>query len=362
MIIQSFLPQVILFLSSILDNSTDIILCGLGIILLNKINIPNTKYYYLEDYEQMNDFIIYITPSSYDVAKITSTNTDIKYNDEPNSNIELYKIGLKRVGRIQFKNMIIQKLKNPANANVSEEEIDNVANIFKSNKQYVLKYGRLYLIGPLIRINNGVDLTESSKIVADLSDLFIPEKYFSKDMTPFLPRSESTILSSIARTINFLGKNVVPGLADRQYSPPTTIAIPTISAPIITAQPDTTQPDIIKLYSEENYTGSVKIFDISSANNVTNGNYSSVPGLSVYDYNRDPNPPKSIQFEQPTETTEYVVVLNFAFSDNTNSKLNITYPLGSITNPPPFTKTNIDNTKTVVTGRLSNILVYKNNK
>jgi hypothetical protein len=363
MLIQSFLPQIILYLSSMLDNSTNIILCGLGIILLNKINTPDTTYYYLEDYEKMNDFIIYITPSSYDVNKITSTNTDFKYEDETDiRTIKTFKIGLKRYNRTQFKNMIVQNLNKPANINISDEEIDTVINIFKSNKQYVLKYGRLFLMGPLIRINNGVDLIESSKIVADLSDLCIPEKYFSKDMTPYLPSSESTNLSSIARIFNFLGAGVMLGLSAQQYSPPTTIAIPTISVPTITVQPDTTQPDIIKLYSEENYTGSIKIFDISSANNVNNGSYSSVPGLSVYDYNIDPNPPKSIQFEQPTGTTEYVVVLNFAFSDNTNSKLDIKYPLGSIINPPPFTKTNIDNTKTVVTGRLSNILVYKNNK
>ena len=164
---------------TLIGNKTDAILCGLGMITILKLDIP-LKFYYLNDYEQNNDFIIYIIPSSFDITKLTNTNseiqninnfTDIKKLDIP------YKLGINQLNRYLIKGLILSaKNKNTTSSvlEISEQEIDNVVQIFRNNRESVLKYIRLFLLGPIIKLYNNADLTASSKIVVDLDELFIP--------------------------------------------------------------------------------------------------------------------------------------------------------------------------------------------
>jgi hypothetical protein len=129
-----------------------------------------------------------------------------------------------------------------------------------------------------------------------------------------------------------------------------------INGPTITALSDVSQTDIIKLYNDINLTGSIKIFNVISANSI---NIS--PVLSIYDSTIDTIPPKSLEIIQPLNNQtsvsnyNYYIGLKYVFSDNSNYVL---YEYNSL-NSIELTKTlNISN-GTPLTGNLRNIFVYK---
>ena len=128
-----------------------------------------------------------------------------------------------------------------------------------------------------------------------------------------------------------------------------------IRSPTISANTNTL--DIIKLYSEENFTGNVKQYDISSANDFFNSYSENIPKLSIYDSN-DGAPPKSIKFEEPADYN-YIIELYYVYSDNSDGTITM---LSSSNVNSINTKTNYNennNISTTVTGILKNIFVYK---
>jgi hypothetical protein len=348
---------------TLIGNKTDTILCGLGIITILKLDIP-LKFYYLNDYEQNNDFIIYIIPSTFDITKLTNTNseiqninnfTDVKSLDRP------YKLGINQLNIYLIKDLILSaKNKNTTSSalEISEQEIDNVVQIFINNREPVLKYLRLLLLGPFIKLYNNTDLTASSKIAVDLDELSTPNKYFTSEMTPYLPPRENA--SQYHQMFNFIFSNYQNASQNQpartmtsQYTTQSTA--PIIRSPTISA--NTNNLNIIKLYSEENFTGNVKQYDISSANDFFNSYSENLPKLSVYDSN-DGAPPKSIKFEEPVDYN-YIIELYYVYSDNSDGTITM---LSSSNVNSINTKTNYNennNVSTTVTGILKNIFVYK---
>ncbi len=344
-----------LFFNILLDTQTDIILSGLGYITVMKLNLPAGLFdiYYLNDFEKEKDFIVYYIPPTFDKTKITNTNKDIELktlNEKETITIQPFKIGLNNNIIENIKLSIIDANEKQGNTSSSTEpnsnEINNFINIFKSNKNSILRYIRLMLIAPFIKLHTNVSLTSSSKISTDMVDLFTSNKYFTSDIIKYLPPIEET--NNFYITSNFIFMQPLSDLG-----PNTTPSRNIIYA--TTLPDDTTNTDIIKLYSGENFTGSVQIFDIRNALSHNSENYI----LSVYNSSTGAPPPKSYQIIQPLNTTSYYYFIDIEYVGSDKSSLGI------------FTYNNNDNMTIInptqvymikgqqISGTLENIIVYK---
>ncbi len=190
-----------MFLNMVLDNQTDTILSGLGYVTIMKLNIPKDTYeiYYLNDYDQMNDFIVYYIPTSFDKTKITNTNSEIdfppSYNDSvifsynTGMDVKPFKFGFKNLNESKTKEAIkyADTIAGKTTSSITESDINNFLNIFKANKNSIIRYVRLMLIAPFIKLHTNETITTSSKVMSDLVDLFTPNKYFNNDIIKYLP-------------------------------------------------------------------------------------------------------------------------------------------------------------------------------
>jgi hypothetical protein len=347
----------------VLDNQTDIILSGLGYVTIMKLNMPKEIYeiYYLNDYEEVKDFVIYYIPTSFDKTKITNTNTEIENITIFNTSIEFkpFKFGLKTYNEEIIKNSIKEAdtkagKTTSSTSSITASDINNFLNIFKANKNSILRYVRLMLIAPFIKLHANTNLTPSSKISIDLLDLFTPNKYFNSDITPYLPSGEESSIFIM------MGNNIFNPLQQNSggntYVPPTNSSISIRIAP--TAPADTTDTDIIKLYSDENFTGSVQNFNIRSATNKNNNTYK----LSVYDSSSGSPPPKSYKIIQPLNDEtyfsnyKYTTSLNYVYTDNSQFNIDMP-PINNVSTIPSTMDGNLlDGTQ--ITRTLKNIFVY----
>ncbi len=203
-----------MFLNMALDNQTDTILCGLGYITIMKLNIPKDTYdlYYLDDYDQMNDFVIYYIPTSFDKTKITNTNSEIdfppSYNDSvlfPNTVIDVkpFKFGFKNLNESKIKQAIeyADTKAGKTTSSITESDINNFLNIVKANKNSLIRYNRLLSIAPFIKLHTNETITTSSKVISDIRDLFNTNKYFNSDIIKYLP-SADFISDNMSRLID----------------------------------------------------------------------------------------------------------------------------------------------------------------
>jgi hypothetical protein len=350
------------FYNMTLDNPTDTILSGLGYITIMKLTIPENTYdlYYLNDYDQVKDFVVYYIPPSFDKTKITNTNNEIEFIETRAGNSSLYlnkpyKVGFNNKNKDTIIKSIVRANEKMGKtvSSITEPDINNFLNIFKANKDAILKYVRLTLIAPFIKLHINTNLTDSSKVISDLIDLFTPNKYFNSDITPYLPSVEETNLSSMYA--NYIFSDQVQS-NNNTYVPPTTSAISINIAP--TAPADTTDTNIIKLYSEENFAGSVQNFDIRSATDKNDNTYK----LSVYDSSSGSPPPKSYKIIQPLNDDthisnyRYTVSLSYIYTDNSQFNINMRSVENVSIIPSTMDSNLLDGTK--ITRTLKNIFVY----
>ncbi len=316
----NFLINIIKFINIILTDKTDIILAGIGLIILIKVSMENpSDYYYLNDYEKMNEFIIYSIPSSFDKTKINSTNTDIIFSKLEDSNILPYKIGLTRESRNIMRDIIIDSYsRTSGNPNtISEQDIDNGIRIFKENKEALLKYCRLLLIGPFIKLDNNTDLSNTSKIVVDLINLLTPNKYLTNEMSIYLAPSEQ--MNIMYMVYNRMFTNPASMATDIGSYMPTRPTMPIINNPSLSSTD--VGSNVIELYSDKDYTGNVFKFDLSIANILDPNPYSIMPRISIYNATNNMPPPGSIKFPQSTNSLfTYFVGLYYESSNNMSSE------------------------------------------
>jgi hypothetical protein len=346
------------FLNMTLDNPTDTILSGLGYVTIMKLIMSEGIYdlYYLNDYEEVKDFIVYYIPPSFDKTKITNTNTEIEFIETRAGNSSLYlnkpyKVGFNNKNKDTIIKSIVEANEKMGKtvSSITEPEINNFLNIFKANKDAILRYVRLMLIAPFIKLHTNTNLTTSSKVIFDLIDLFTSNKYFNSDISPYLPPVEDN--SMFYMLANFIFSN--PVQASNQFVPPS-ISIRT--AP--TAPADTTDTNIIKLYSDENFAGSVQNFNIRSATDNNDNTYK----LSVYDSSSGSPPPKSYRLIQPlnndTNISNYRYTVSLSYIHTDNSQLNINMRSVEDVSIIPSTMDGnlLDGTK--ITRTLKNIFVY----
>ena len=349
------------FLNMVFDNQTDTILSGLGYITIMKLNMPEDTYdlYYLNDYDQVKDFVVYYIPPSFDKTKITNTNTEIEFTEtsgrQPANFLNKpYKFGF----NFKNKETIIKSIVGANErmgktvSSISDTDINDCINIFKANKDPVLRYVRLMLIAPFIKLHTDTNLTSSSKVISDLIDLFTPNKYFNSDITPYLPPVEN--MSMFSMLANFIFSNQAQ--SNNRYVPPTTSSISIRNAP--TAPVDTTNTGIIKLYSDENFAGSVQNFNIRPATYKNDNTYN----LSVYDSSSGSPPPKSYIIIQPLNDDthisnyKYTVTLSYIHTDNSRLNINMRSAENISTIPSTMDGNLLDGTQ--ITRTLKNIFVY----
>lgn len=178
------------------SNKTDYICAGLGAMVLEQLdnNDDKIKSYYLDDYDKINDFIIYKVPFNFGYDKITPENTEIKdiYNDkyeiEPNITPP-YKFSLNRYSKFSAKKYL-------NSSDPTEEQLNNFLTLIRNNKDLLIVYLRLLLIGPFIRlwfgtnINTDYDLKMDSNYARDLTTAL---NNINSDVKRYLPTLQTTI-------------------------------------------------------------------------------------------------------------------------------------------------------------------------
>jgi hypothetical protein len=228
------LPRIIIYFSNLaeiimlfayingLDYKTggpidDAICSSLGGILLVKSydTYIDGNIYYLNDYKETGDFNIYFTPTSYDISKVTNMKSEIpeilEYYDisqyvkmEYNKSIIIkpYKSNVFNMVRNKIKSQIISN-KSSTNTQymngtgiitidnttytASDEEIDQILQSFKENRESVIKYIRLFLIKDFIMLHTKQYFTESSQIIKDTIELVSPEnKNFNDNIYQYI--------------------------------------------------------------------------------------------------------------------------------------------------------------------------------
>jgi len=342
------------FLNMTLDNPTDTILSGLGYITIMKLTMSEDTYdlYYLNDYDQVKDFVVYYIPSSFDKTKITNTNTEIEFIETRARSSSLnkpYKFGFNNKNRDTIMKSIVKANEKMGKtvSSITEPDINNYINIFKANKDAILRYVRLMLIAPFIKLHTTTPVTPSSKVISDIVDLFTPNKYFNNDITPYLPSSQEISFFYIMANYIF---------STPQQNPFVPQSISIRNAP--TAPVDTTNTNIIKLYSDENFAGSVKNFNIRPATNKNDNTYK----LSVYDSSSGSPPPKSYKLIQPLNNDtnisnyRYTVTLSYIHTDNSQLNINMRSVEDVSTIPSTMDGNLLDGTP--ITRTLKNIFVY----
>lgn len=204
------------------SNKDDLISSGLGFIVINNISDSKNKSYYLDDYDKINDFVIYITPKEYDTNLITSTNGDIKdmYDDNGNK----YQIPAPyKISFNKFKKNLAITLLNPEMPNngspittssipLTEEQINNLINIVKNNSNSFNKYCRLLLLGPLIL----QEIPDNKKVFDDIKLIYTND--LNVEIKTYLPPINDETL----KTLDFVFKAITRQISiDSAYVTPT---------------------------------------------------------------------------------------------------------------------------------------------
>jgi hypothetical protein len=130
--------------------------------------------YYLNDYEEVNDFFIYNIPIDYTGEISDKLNKDTTINELDISNIfqksgenPIYKISLIKLFRKSF-----------FMGREPETESDyNLLNIWKGNAQSLKKMIIFNIASKLIIANNDGNITVDTKIIGDIVDFMIPSNF-----------------------------------------------------------------------------------------------------------------------------------------------------------------------------------------
>ena len=217
------------------NNKTNIILFGLFIFYQLELSMrefimkqnPNAQFmkssnmYYLNDYDEVNDFYIYMIPISYTGEISNKLNKDSRVTEmgyapsifKTYDKEEIYKMSLKNMFR-PFFYIVISGMINKEFQNITDDDYNNFINILKENMQSLKKQINFIIASRLIIANNN-NITVDSKIVGDIADLMSPSNFtksFYDLMGPMdddLTRSAKliNIVDQIKRDYNRLNNN-----------------------------------------------------------------------------------------------------------------------------------------------------------
>jgi hypothetical protein len=185
---------------SITNNDIDNILAGL--LFINSLNIKiiesniNYKLYYLDDYNNNKDFVIYLVHNNYDINNLEKEIDTAVEIEKPfelintlQNNTKLYKYSINKQINISFKYMI-RNIQKKAIDNITNEESEQLIQIYKKNSKSLIKYLQLYLLIPFVKLQTNTEITTNKGIGKDLLDLFTDKNSFTDDMKPYLPQTD----------------------------------------------------------------------------------------------------------------------------------------------------------------------------
>ena len=143
--------ELIMMIIFTLNDPEKIIAAGLGYMAFRYVDFGGGfNFYYLNNYNTINDFVIYEVPSKIKDPQNIS--------DYPSFSINNY-----------IKSSAINFLQSLKITNPTEEDINNWKSLMRANKTQITNYIRLIMIGPFLRLYN-----DGSKIM--------PEEPFAKDL------------------------------------------------------------------------------------------------------------------------------------------------------------------------------------
>jgi hypothetical protein len=285
-------------------NKTDIILVSLLYILITKLFLTGTSvsFYYLNDYDTVKDFIIYIIPNNYSGDK-TKLNKDssISFINNFNSMIDnnkVYKISLKTIIRENImRDIIIRALNNISTEttmagitnptrtikdknNVTETDYNNFELALNENSSQLNKYLNYAFAGNLLVANKKGDITTDIKLFNEYATFMSNKVFFTDSFNVY------SGLESVWGKQNELLNDIV-NESKRQYN---------------NRNKDNNRPnngpnflEPLEIWIGENYTGIRFTVDLASINSYPKTytkedlNLESLKSLKVPDYTIYPN-------------------------------------------------------------------------
>jgi hypothetical protein len=187
------------------NNKTNIILFGLFIILADKISRPDVKIkrYYLNDYDKINEFIIYSIPDTYnaDISKL-STDLNVKLITDfknPFSNSVAYKFSLSSYIKETLVKKYIAPMVSKTMDNVTEEDLNKTIPIIKDNTNHINILLNHLLAANLLMVNLP-DIPSTAKIFQSLVILYDLSKFTDK-FNELINKKEKPTIDNIYKTI-----------------------------------------------------------------------------------------------------------------------------------------------------------------
>ncbi len=251
------------------DDSNNIIYLGLFLILIMKINTLerlaqenktlDVDFYYLNDYETVGEFYLYIIPKTYNINNINNLKTDTNITELGN-NYDLTRItepsktSLNKALMMLIKNILSQKNNIPV-TEITDTQVNEFKTIIKSNQKPLTEYLNISTAGPFIALSTPV--TESSKIVSDMFNLISSPTNFTDSFKPYIETPNDSMKTSLVIVFNntFSIEYQMQRQLQQQSSEP-----PASSQEVSPSF----SPDMFYIYSDINYTGDIAEYALNN--------------------------------------------------------------------------------------------------
>jgi hypothetical protein len=251
------------------DDSNNIIYLGLFLILIMKINTLDrlaqenktldVDFYYLNDYETVGEFYLYIIPKTYNINNINNLKTDTNITELGN-NFDLTRItepsktSLNKALMMLIKNSISDDKKIPV-TDITDTQVNEFKTIIKSNQTPLTEYLNISTAGPFIALSTPV--TESSKIISDMFNLISSPTNFTDSFKPYIVTPNDSMKTSLVIAFNNtfnIEYQMQRQLQQQQSSEPPASeqSLPPLS------------PDMFYIFSDINYTGEIAEFTLGN--------------------------------------------------------------------------------------------------
>ena len=161
--------QLIINVLFTLNDVEKIIAAGLGYMAFRYVDFGGGfNFYYLNNYNTINDFVIYEVPSKIKDPQNISDYPFWSLND-------------------YIKTVAINTLKRNNITNPTEEDINNWKSLLRANKTQITNYIRLIMIGPFLRLyNDGENIDTNSTYATDLFTAYDNISQNVKDNNPWI--------------------------------------------------------------------------------------------------------------------------------------------------------------------------------
>ena len=161
------------------NNNTNIILLGLFMIVMINIQIDKRNkthnFYYFNDYDEFDDFYIYMIPVDYTekISKELNKDTNVieVFNEIAYDNKLIYKYSIKKFFIDKLINKDIEKSLKKTSSNVTNDDKKNYLSILKENINALYKWNNYQLTSIFLIYNNNGVITTDTQILTDIYNI-----------------------------------------------------------------------------------------------------------------------------------------------------------------------------------------------